>query len=369
MITGLSLLTVYLTGVSSIGTLITMLISKSITLCGIVICIFLVLPAFPLSADGNKKKPSQIEKTDDEQSYGSKTDQEKTAFIVNGRSIPERRVTIELFFSVQQLKAQGRQIKEPELSALREQVVPQAINQELFYQAAEKSGVTVTNTMIDRQMNTLLQQFGGQETFNELLAQWDLSLEECRKAVKRQLAGNILLHRRFQDQLTVTEEEIQSYYADNSELFEKPEQRRASHILIRVGKDAGEEEVQAAEVKITNIAEQIEKGADFSEVAKTCSEGPSAKYGGDLGFFERDQMPPTFDKAAFSTEVGEVSDIVRTDSGFHLIKVTDHRQGSTMPYEEARPTLYNHLKMNKMEKVAENYLKKIKADAQIEIVR
>ncbi len=369
MITGPSLLTVPLTVGSTIGTLITMRIGKATALCGIVLCLFFVLPTLTLSADGNKKRPGQVITTDDEQSDRSKTNQGKTAFIVNGRPVPERRVTVELFFTVQQLEAQGRQIKQSDLGALREQVVPQTINQELFYQEAEKSGVTVTDTMIDRQMNTILQQFGGKKAYKELLTRWDLSLEECRNAIVRQLVINRFIHRRFSDELTVSEEEIREYYIDNREVFEKPEQRRASHILVKVEKDADEEEVRAAEEKITILEEHIKNGADFAEEARKHSEGPSAQYGGDIGFFKRDQMPEAFDKAAFSLAVGEVSEIVRTDSGFHLIKVTDHRKGSLMPYEEARSTLFNHLKMKKLERVAEDYLKELKADAKIEIVR
>lgn len=375
----------------------------------IVICVFLVLPSLHLVAGGKKEKDKEkqepsLEITTGEEGQDGSSDseesslestaeqrggdsspeqngdegegsgtpmarQQQTAFIINGRQIPEQRVTIELFFTVQQLQAQGRQVQDSDLEALREKLVPQAINQELFYQAATDNGVVVNSSLVDRQMDTLAKQFGGEETLKKLLAQWDLPLSACREAVERQMAISMFFGQEFKEDIHVSEQEVKDYYNDNPDLFDKPEQVRASQIVVGLDRNAGEEETKAAREKINSLEKRVQEGADFAEMAREHSEGASAQYGGDLGFFERDRMPDAIDAAAFSLDVGEVSDVLRTDSGFHIIKVTDHREATTMTYQDARQSLMNHLQMKKLRELAEAYLEELRADAEIKIVR
>lgn len=117
--------------------------------------------------------------------------------------------------------------------------------------------------------------------------------------------------------IEVDDDKLKAFYADNREQFVGPEQRRASHILIE-GDDA------EAKAKIDDLAQQLKDGADFAELAKAHSQDPgSSEAGGDLGFFQRDVMDPAFEEAVFSLEVGEISEPVQTEFGYHLIKLTE----------------------------------------------
>ena len=132
------------------------------------------------------------------------------------------------------------------------------------------------------------------------------------------------------DEINVDDAELKAFYADNRDQFVGPEQRRASHILIE-----GDDE--QAKSKIEELAKQLKEGADFAELAKANSQDPgSSEQGGDLGYFQRDVMDADFEAAAFSLEVGEVSEPVKTEFGYHLIKVTDISAPAGENFDAAR---------------------------------
>lgn len=133
--------------------------------------------------------------------------------------------------------------------------------------------------------------------------------------------------------IEVDDSELKAFYADNREQFVGPEQRRASHILIE-GDDA------EAKAKIDDLAQQLKDGADFAELAKIHSQDPgSSEAGGDLGFFQRDVMDPAFEEAVFSLEVGDISEPVQTEFGYHLIKLTEIDSPDGSDFADARDAI------------------------------
>lgn len=137
--------------------------------------------------------------------------------------------------------------------------------------------------------------------------------------------------------ITPQEEELRSYFDAHRANYSVPEQRRASHIFIELDKDAGDEEVAAAREKLEELRKKLQEGASFEELARKYSEDPgSAERGGDLGFFGRGVMSKGVEDAAFSLDVGEVSEPVRSEFGMHLVKLTDIRPGKTLDFDEAR---------------------------------
>jgi len=132
-------------------------------------------------------------------------------------------------------------------------------------------------------------------------------------------------------ELSVTQETLKQFYADNQEQFVGPQQRRASHILIEGNNSDAEEAIKA-------IVTRIQDGEDFAALAEELSQDPgSASQGGDLGFFERDVMDPAFEEAAFALQnVGDISEPVKTEFGYHLIKLTDIKQPEGKDFAEAR---------------------------------
>lgn len=142
----------------------------------------------------------------------------------------------------------------------------------------------------------------------------------------------------FTKEIKVTAKELKSYYEGHLANFEVPEKRKVSHILIKLLPSASKKDEENAKKKIEEIQKKLEKGADFTTLAKKYSQDtPSAKKGGDLGFFTYTQMIPSFSRAAFSLEKeGEVSGIVKSPFGYHLIKLTGIKQAYTEPFEKVK---------------------------------
>lgn len=142
-------------------------------------------------------------------------------------------------------------------------------------------------------------------------------------------------------QVSVTEADIKAYYDQNVKRFTEEEQRRASHILIKAGKDASAAEKAAAKEKAEKLLAQLRKNpGEFAKLAKEHSADPgSAERGGDLDFFGRDMMVKSFEDAAYAMKKGEISDVVESEFGYHIIQLTDINRGSAKTLDEVRPQI------------------------------
>jgi peptidyl-prolyl cis-trans isomerase C/foldase protein PrsA len=153
----------------------------------------------------------------------------------------------------------------------------------------------------------------------------------------------------------VTEEEIKTYYEENKSEFEVQEQVQASHILLEDEKTAQE------------VLTELENGAEFTELAKEYSTGPSAEDGGSLGYVSKDQnIAQGFKDALFKLEVDSISDVVETQYGFHIIKVSDKREAGTKSYEEVKDQIKQQLTNQKGQSIWEQFVRELRDEAQIE---
>lgn len=165
-----------------------------------------------------------------------------------------------------------------------------------------------------------------------------------------------------------SEEELKRKYEERKKEFEQPEKVRARHILIKVERDAPEDEIKKAREKADGILKKITAGENFAKLAEENSDDPgSKKQGGDLGFFARDMMAVEFEDAAFALKPAQVSDIVQTDFGFHIIKLEERKEPSTMPYEEVKDRLRKKVDIELKRKAVDDFVEKISKDAGIEI--
>lgn len=147
-------------------------------------------------------------------------------------------------------------------------------------------------------------------------------------------------------QISVSDADIKSYYEQNASRFGDEEQRRASHILIKVDKNASDAEKAAAKDKAEKLLAQVRKNpADFAKVAKANSQDPgSAERGGDLDFFGKGMMVPSFEQAAFKLKQGEISDVVQSDFGYHIIQLTGIKPGTTKSLDEVKGQIAAEIK-------------------------
>ena len=166
----------------------------------------------------------------------------------------------------------------------------------------------------------------------------------------------------------VTEEQARAFYDSNISEFKQPATVRASHILIAIKAGAGANVVKQKKDAATKAWSRANAGEDFNALAKELSEEPgAAESGGDLGFFPKDRMVTEFAEAAFALNVGEISKPVKTQFGWHVIKVTDKKEAGTVPFSEAKEQIITYLQGVNRKEAVQGVLDKLKNSANIEI--
>jgi peptidyl-prolyl cis-trans isomerase C len=227
----------------------------------------------------------------------------------------------------------------------------------------------VTEEALAGELERIQKNFSSEEEMKKQIEASGQSLDKLKENVRTQLRQREWLDAQVKGKDTVAEAEAEEFYKTNPEKFKRPEQVRASHILVTVAADAKPENVTEKEKAAQAILERVKKGEDFATLASELSEDPSAKQNkGDLDFFSRDQMVQEFSDAAFSMKKDDVSAApVRSQFGYHIIKVTDRRESETIPLDKAKPQVLAFLQRQKKQKAVENFVKEMRASADVKV--
>ncbi|WHX39894.1 peptidylprolyl isomerase [Mesobacillus sp. AQ2] len=224
------------------------------------------------------------------------------------------------------------------------------ITNKVIEMEADKQKVKVTGNEIDEELTKLQDSYGGEEAFAAALEQNKVSIDRIREDIQMYL----LAEKMIKPSIKVTEEEMKTYFEENKESFDQKEQVKASHILV-------EDEATAKKVK-----KELDSGKDFAELAKEYStDASNAAKGGDLGYFGKGEMAKEFEEAAFGMKVGEVSAPIKTDFGYHIIKVADKKAAKTAVFEDHKKEIKESLFDQKIQTEYPNWLEKKKADYKI----
>jgi peptidyl-prolyl cis-trans isomerase C len=226
----------------------------------------------------------------------------------------------------------------------------------------------VTDDEVKAQWERIKGNFGSEEELKKQVEAAGETMEKVKKGLHDRLAEEHWLDAQVGDKANVTDADAEDFYKKNPEAFKSPEQVRASHILVKVEKDAKPEVVAQKQQAAQAIADRVKKGEDFGKLAKELSEDPSAKENsGDLNFFTQDKMVPEFSTAAFAMKKDEISNPVRSDFGFHIIKVTDRKDAETVSLEKAKPQLMAFLKQQKKQAEIQKVVQDVRAKADVKI--
>ncbi|WP_237391680.1 peptidylprolyl isomerase [Paenibacillus dendrobii] len=224
------------------------------------------------------------------------------------------------------------------------------ISETLVNQEAAKKGIKVTQADIDKETAFIKKSYGSEEEFKAALQQNNLTDEEFNKQMDMQ----VKLRKLIEPDVKVSDDDVKKYFEDNKASFDTPEQVKASHILV-----ATKEEADA-------ILKQLKDGADFATLAKEKSTDPGSKAnGGDLGYFGRNQMYKEFEDAAFGLKDGELSGVIKTDAGYHIIKRTGYKAAHTATLDEKKADIKEQLIYQAIMTKAPTWLSDIKAKAKI----
>lgn len=244
------------------------------------------------------------------------------------------------------------------------QLLDEMVMEKLISKASE--GETVSDEEVDAELNKIKTQFPSEEEFNKQLTEAGQTPEKVRESIKSMLVQQKWMESKM-GSTEVTPEETQKFYDENQAEFQEPESVKASHILFLVKQDDPEDVVKAKLAAAKKAITRAKK-EDFTKLAKELSEEPGAsESGGDLGFFSKDRMVPEFAEASFAQKVGTVStEPVRTQFGWHVIKVTDKKPAGTLPYDQVKDQLAAFLKNDKQRKAAQDVIKSLQDSAKIE---
>ncbi len=212
------------------------------------------------------------------------------------------------------------------------------------------------------------QNFGSDEELAKQVAAHGETIDGLKGDIRSSLRKQLWIDDQIKGKVEISDAEADDYYKKNPTRFDQPEQVRASHILIQVEKDAKPEVVEEKKKQAQAIADRVKKGEDFSKLAEQLSEDPTAKENkGDLDFFSKEKMVPEFANAAFAMKKDEISDPVRSNFGFHVIKVTDRKAPETISLEQAKPQIVAQLKRQKQQDEIEKLVEGIRKTADVKV--
>jgi len=287
---------------------------------------------------------------------------------VNGAPIARAEFEREVRLATQRATQTGKGLDEERRAALRQQTLEQLIGRELLLQASQENKIVVDHNAVDGKLEDIKKRFPSDKEYQETLGRMGLSEEHVKSQIRDGLTIERLIETEIVEKIVVSEEESQSFYKGHPELFKAAEQVRASHILVKIDAQADEATRGEARKKIETVEQQLQKGQDFATLAKDFSDCPSKAQGGDLGYFTRGKMVKPFEDAAFGLKTGEVSEIVETQFGYHLIKVTDRKPEGILPFEEVKEKLTAYLTRQRVQEQVKLYVDGLRKKATVEIV-
>ena len=331
----------------------------------------MAFPAMSAEKKTEAKPAAAKAKTDNKAAADKKTPaaaetSSKKVAIVNGAPIMQADLDRGMEGVIQRRARSGAPMDEAQLKTIRMDVLTNLINRELLNQESKKQKIVITDAQVDEKLASIKQRFKGDTEFKEMLAKMNLTEAQIKVQLKEDLSIQTLIDKQVVDKITVTEQEAQAYYDTHPEAFKQPEQIRASHILVMVDPKDDPAKKEEAHKKIESVQEKLKAGGDFATLAKELSDCPSKEKGGDLGYFGKGQMVKPFEDAALALKPGEISGIVETQFGYHIIKLVEIKPEGVMPFADVKDQLMQYLKQEKVKTELDSYLAALEKTAKIE---
>lgn len=284
---------------------------------------------------------------------------------INGVAIPA--AELQKALNAFEKSPAAAQVPPGQEAAVQHYLLNQLIGGELMYQLAKTTPVKDLDKQIDDAVAKLKTRFTGDDAYQKGLQEQGLTEKELRELIRRNMVIENYVEQVVVPKQQVTEADAKEFYEKNPQTFTQPEQVRASHILVSVDAKASEGERKKAKEKIEALLKQIKAGADFATVAKENSSCPSSKQGGDLGYFRKGQMVKPFEDAAWALKPGEISGVVETQFGYHIIKLVEKKPASKMAFAEVKDKITDSLKRQKVTEAIKKLLDEAKNKAKIEV--
>jgi peptidyl-prolyl cis-trans isomerase SurA len=266
-------------------------------------------------------------------------------------------------------------------------VLRDMIDQDLLVEKGKDLGITADTELI-KKLDEMRKQMhlDSMDDLEKAAAEQGVSFEDFKQNMRNQIITQQVIGREVGSKMQITQEEEQAYYDAHKAELSQPEQVRLSEIMVSTtpkpapaqqngasGDQASApaemtpEQIAAAKAKADELLASIKGGANFAEVAKKSSDGPTASDGGDLGYFKRGTLAKELEDTTFNMKPGEVSNVIRTKQGFVILKVTEHQQAGLPPLKQIEPQIQDAIYYQKLQPALRAYLTKLREDAYIDI--
>ena len=293
---------------------------------------------------------------------------DRVVAVVNQEIITLSEVEILINPLSEEMVTDDRLEKRRRVQALHRQVLEKLIEEKLLDQEARKSGVKVSPKEIEATIDEVKRRSAAtQVDLEKALAAEGLTLETYKKQIEKILQRKKLINWAVKPEMKSGEKELREFYEKNKDRYRTNETYRPAHILFVIPKGATPEEIREIRKRCQNVLEKIKGGQDFGEMALLYSEDASNKDRGDLGNFRKGELVPAFEREALRLKVGEVGGIIRTEYGFHIIKLLDRKGVDPLPFEEVKEKVQGDYYDSEMEKAFKQYIITLKQKAVIEI--
>jgi parvulin-like peptidyl-prolyl isomerase len=251
------------------------------------------------------------------------------------------------------------------MKAIRAKARVALVEMELQYQDALTKGQKLGDAELDAEIDKIKERFKAKGSFDKLIASAGFTESSFRRFVERRILSERFKVRMVDEKAQVAEAQVKEFYETNKARYFKPVEFRASHILLKVDPASTEEQKAKIREKADTILKQLRGGAVFAEIAEKESNDRSSINGGDIGSFHGGETVPEFEKALEALKVGEMSDVVETLYGFHIIKLTDRKEPRQLSYEEMKEKIRAQLTDTEKDRLFKKWMDELRAKAKI----
>jgi len=289
-------------------------------------------------------------------SFATAADEQKgIAAIVNGTPIYSVEVAQEVLTVLPMSGGFHGKISDEKMDELKKESLKRLVDAELKYQDARSKNLQISSDKLQAAVNKLSERFKNKEKFDEAIKSAGFTRDIFEHFVERPLLAAIVTTKEVDDKVTITDDTVKKHYESNKSRYNKPKAYRASHILFKINPSLSIEDKKKVRTRAEGVLKKIKDGADFADVAAKESDDMSFIKGGDLGYFHSGQILEELEKPLDSMKVGEMSGLIESLFGLHLIKLTDMQPPRLLPFEEIKNKIKAELISSEKKRLAEEW--------------
>lgn len=289
----------------------------------------------------------------------------KVVAVVNGVDLSEADLNQEIGIIMPMNQAFHGKLADEKKKKIRAEAMKNLVDSELRAQDARSKGIKIPAAIIDEEMNKMAQKFKTKDDFITAYKASDFTENSLQRIIERRLLAEKIRFAEVDDKVSITPDQVKKYYTANVSRYSKPEEFRASHIMVKVDPSSTPEQRLALRARADLLLKRVNNGEQFDDVAAKESDDLSRIKGGDLGYFHSGQSVAEFEAAIAKLKVGETTNVVETLYGYHIIRLTDRRPPRQLPFEEIQDKIRKDLVASEKKQLLENWMSGLYKKAKI----